>query len=93
MFDPLTQYHTTLRASQASGYPQMNYFMPHPYAMSAFNFQQKFSRDKAPYAMNHGRNLRIWPKPKYNQGIGQRIGNPTRRRVAPPYHLAPGVAR
>lgn len=34
MFDPLNQYHTMLRGTRSSGYPNMQYAMPHPYEMS-----------------------------------------------------------
>lgn len=51
--DPLTQYHTLLRISAQSGYPNSQYANPHPYEIA---YDQAIMRPKRyPFRYNLGR--------------------------------------
>lgn len=57
MLDPLASYHMALRATRASGYPNMQFLAPHPYEM-AWQAQQN-QGSPTPFAYNTGRQMRM----------------------------------
>lgn len=92
MFDPLTQYHAFLRTTQASGYPNVNYQMPHPYEMAYSQVGFNRRMNKAPFRLGYGRNMRVWPQQKYNQGIGRQRRRPSGYHL-PDYNQVPTMGR
>lgn len=79
MLDPLTEYHTALRATRSSGYPNMQYMQPHPYEM-AWNAQQG---DRLPFMYGRGRALRIMQTDPNRQGLNRAVIPPQRQQAGP----------
>lgn len=55
MLDPLTQYHTALRSTRSSGYPNMQFLAPHPYELA----RGVADSDRSPFAYSIGHRMRL----------------------------------
>jgi hypothetical protein len=57
-YNPLTNYHSLLRMTRMAGYPNMQYYNPHPYQMAWQSGMRPVNR--YPFQYNVGRQLRSY---------------------------------
>lgn len=87
--DPLQMYHTMLRATRASGYPNMQFLAPHPYGMAYQAMINGPQRNQFNYQI--GRNMRMPLVSRiYEQGIAK---NRFRNGPVQPVGHAPQMVR
>lgn len=92
-FNPLQQYHTTMRMSRASGYPNIQFMVPHPYEMAMQSIARR-QPYQSPYQQafryDRGRGMRRMQIKAAGSGYQQGIGR--QGPIQSGYPPIPGMA-